>query len=56
MVQDGRRFEEHNAVDRERFPAFDPELRSAMFEEPLRFFTAVVREGRPVLDLRRSLR
>ena len=31
-----RRFEEHNAVDRERFPAFTNELRQAMYEEPIR--------------------
>src|SRR6185436_3151721 len=31
---DFRRFEEHNAVDRERFPSFDNQLRQAMFEEP----------------------
>jgi hypothetical protein len=47
---DFRRFEEHNAVDRERFPAFDNELRRSMFEEPLRFFTDLVREDRPVLN------
>jgi hypothetical protein len=47
---DFRRFEEHNAVDRERFPQFDNELRSAMFEEPIRFFLNVVREDRSVLD------
>ena len=34
---DFRRFEEHNAVDRERFPSFNDDLRQAMFEEPLRF-------------------
>ena len=47
---DFRRFEEHNAVDRERFPSFDPALRSAMFEEPLRFFLDLVREDRSVLN------
>jgi hypothetical protein len=46
-----RRFEEHNAVDRERFPAFDNQLRQAMFEEPVRFFDDVIRNNRPVLDL-----
>ena len=46
-----RRFEEHNAVDRERFPAFDDELRQAMFEEPVRFLVDVFREDRSVLDL-----
>ena len=38
---DFRRFEEHNSVDRERFPSFDDELRQAMFEEPVRFFLDV---------------
>jgi hypothetical protein len=48
---DVRRFEEHNAVDRERFPSFTPELRRAMFEEPIRYFVDVARRDRPVLDL-----
>ena len=47
---DFRRFEEHNAVDRERFPSFNNELRQAMFEEPIRFFVDVVGENRSVLD------
>jgi hypothetical protein len=47
---DFRRFGEHNAVDRERFPAFDNELRQAMFEEPLRFFIDLVREDHSVLN------
>jgi hypothetical protein len=47
---DFRRFEEHNAVDRARFPTFDNELRSAMFEEPVRFFLDVVQEDRSVFD------
>jgi hypothetical protein len=48
---DFRRFEEHNAVDRERFPQFTPELRSAMFEEPVRYFIDVAQRNRSVLDL-----
>ena len=48
---DFRRFEEHNAVDRERFASFDNELRQAMFEEPVRFLIDVFQENRPVLDL-----
>jgi len=48
---DFRRFEEHNAVDRERFPSFNNELREAMFEEPVRFIEDVIRNGRSVLDL-----
>lgn len=47
---DFRRFEEHNAVDRARFPSFNDELRQAMFEEPVRFILDVVRENRPVLE------
>ncbi|MFN0054403.1 MAG: DUF1592 domain-containing protein [Planctomycetales bacterium] len=47
---DVRRFEEHNAVDRERFPEFTAELRQAMWEEPLRFFMDVAAENRSVLD------
>jgi hypothetical protein len=48
---DFRRFEEHNAVDRERFPMFDNELRQAMFEEPVRFVDDMIRNDRSVLDL-----
>src|SRR4030095_12918102 len=47
---DFRRFEQHNSVDRQRFPAFNDELRRAMFEEPVRFFVDVARSDRPVLD------
>ena len=45
---DFRRFEEHNAVDRERFPSFDNDLRQAMFEEPIRFIVDLVQQDRPV--------
>ena len=48
---DFRRFGEHNAVDRERFPQFTNELRAAMFEEPIRFIADVVRNDRPVLEM-----
>ena len=48
---DFRRFDEHNAVDRERFPEFNNELRAAMFEEPIRFVTDVVRNDRSVLEM-----
>ena len=47
---DFRHFDEHNAVDRERFPSFDNALREAMFEEPVRFFVNLVQTGRPVQD------
>ena len=48
---DFRRFDEHNAVDRERFPEFSNELRDAMFQEPIRFIADVVRNDRSVLDM-----
>jgi mono/diheme cytochrome c family protein len=48
---DFRRFEDHNAVDRERFPAFTNQLREAMFEEPIRFITDALQRDRPVQEL-----
>jgi Protein of unknown function (DUF1592)/Protein of unknown function (DUF1588)/Protein of unknown function (DUF1587)/Protein of unknown function (DUF1585)/Protein of unknown function (DUF1595) len=48
---DFRRFEEHNAVDRERFPSFNNDLREAMFQEPVRLIEDVIRNNRSVLDL-----
>src|SRR5262245_13417607 len=48
---DFRRFENHNAVDRGRFPNFTNELREAMFEEPVRFITDMIQNDRSVLDL-----
>lgn len=48
---DFRRFNEHNSVDRDRFPTFDDQLRKAMFEEPVRFFMDVVQHDRSVLSL-----
>jgi hypothetical protein len=47
---DFRRFEEHNSVDRDRFPAFTNELRQAMFEEPIHYFIDIVQWNRSVLD------
>jgi mono/diheme cytochrome c family protein len=47
---DFRRFEEHNSVDRNRFPEFTNELRQAMFEEPVRFILNVVQHDQSVLD------
>ena len=47
---DIRRFEEHNAVDRERFPGFTSELREAMFEEPIRFVQDIIQRNGSVLD------
>jgi hypothetical protein len=48
---DFRRFEEHNGVDRGRFPTFTTGLRWSMFEEPIRYFVDVASRNRPVLDL-----
>ena len=48
---DIRRFDEHNAVDRERFPEFTNDLRDAMFQEPIRFITDVIQNDRSVLDM-----
>ena len=48
---DFRRFEEHNAVDRERFPEFTNDLREAMFQEPIRLIADVIRNDRSILDL-----
>jgi hypothetical protein len=48
---DFRRFEEHNAVDRERFPVFTNELREAMFQEPVRYIADVMQNNRSILDL-----
>ncbi|MEP6535142.1 MAG: DUF1592 domain-containing protein [Bryobacteraceae bacterium] len=48
---DFRRFEEHNAVDRERFPSFNNDLREAMFQEPVRYIEDIIRNDRSVLDL-----
>lgn len=48
---DFRRFEEHNSVDRNRFPVFNDELRRSMFEEPVRFLVDVARNDRPAAEL-----
>jgi hypothetical protein len=47
---DFRRFEQHNSVDRERFPAFTDSLRQAMFEEPIHFFVDLLQRDGSVLD------
>jgi hypothetical protein len=47
---DFRRFEQHNGVDRERFPVFNNNLREAMFEEPVRYIEDVIRNNRSVFD------
>lgn len=46
-----RKFEDLNTVDRGRFPVFTDDLRSAMFEEPIRFMVDVFQNNRSILDL-----
>jgi hypothetical protein len=48
---DSRHFETYNSVDRQRFPGFTNELRTAMFEEPVRFFEDVITNNRSILDM-----
>ncbi|HEU0121335.1 MAG TPA: DUF1592 domain-containing protein [Bryobacteraceae bacterium] len=48
---DFRRFEEHNAVDRTRFPQFNNDLRQAMFDEPVRFISNLIQTDGSALDL-----
>lgn len=45
-----RRFENHNSVDRERFPHFTDDLHAAMFEEPIRFFSDIAQSDRSILE------
>ena len=44
------RFEEHNSVDRERFPTFTNALRQAMYEEPIYLFMEIVQQNRSLFD------
>ncbi len=48
---DFRRFESHNAVDRNRFPEFDNQLRQSMFEEPIQFLVDVMQHNRSLSAL-----
>ncbi|MDZ4694555.1 MAG: DUF1592 domain-containing protein [Deltaproteobacteria bacterium] len=48
---DFARFQQHNAVDRIRFPNFTDGLREAMYEEPLQFVADMVHNDRSILDL-----
>lgn len=47
---DFRRFDELNTVDRQRFPAFDNQLRQAMYEEPIRFLEYIFKGNGSTLD------
>ncbi len=46
-----RQFETNNSVDRQRFPAFDDDLREAMFQEPIHFMQDTIQREGSVLDL-----
>jgi len=46
-----RQFETNNSVDRMRFPAFDDDLREAMFQEPIRFMQDAITHDGSMLDL-----
>ena len=46
-----RLFENNNAVDRQRFPQFNNDLREAMFQEPIRYVEDTIQNNRSVLDL-----
>ncbi len=46
-----RHFEKNNSVDRERFPAFNDELREAMFLEPVRFLEDTLSHNGSILNL-----
>jgi Protein of unknown function (DUF1592)/Protein of unknown function (DUF1588)/Protein of unknown function (DUF1587)/Protein of unknown function (DUF1595)/Protein of unknown function (DUF1585) len=46
-----RLFETNNAVDRQRFPQFNNDLREAMFQEPIRYIEDTIQNNRSVLDL-----
>jgi hypothetical protein len=46
-----RQFQTNNTVDRQRFPAFNDDLREAMFEEPIRFMQDNISHDGSVLDL-----
>ncbi len=44
-------FETNNSVDRARFPQFNNDLRTAMYEEPIRFVEDTIQNNGSILDL-----
>ena len=46
-----RLFENDNAVDRQRFPQFNNDLREAMFQEPIHYVEDTIENNRSALDL-----
>ena len=47
---DFQRFQEHNSVDRTRFPQFTDSLRESMYQEPIRFLVDMIQQNRSVLS------
>lgn len=47
---DFQRFQEHNSVDRTRFPQFTDALRESMYQEPVRFLVDMIQQNRSVLS------
>lgn len=45
------RFDTYQGIDSQRFPEFNEGLRSAMYEEAVRFFEHIVREDRPAREI-----
>jgi len=46
-----RQFQTFNGVDRKRFPCFTGELRQSMYEEPLRYFSDLLRRNGSIVSL-----
>ncbi|HYP07369.1 MAG TPA: DUF1592 domain-containing protein [Bryobacteraceae bacterium] len=44
-------FDRHKGVDPVRFPEFNDEVKSAMYDEAISFFEHIVRNGRPVSEM-----
>lgn len=48
---DFRRFDQHQAVDRNQFPSFDDELRRSMWQEPIEFLHYLIEHQGTVNDI-----
>jgi hypothetical protein len=45
------RFDQHNGIDRQRFPEFDDSLRAALYDESVSFFEHIIRQDRPISEI-----
>lgn len=45
------RFDQYRGVDSKRFPEFDDELKSSMYDEAVSFFDHVIRNKRPIREI-----